>query len=86
MLRFSVWKTMLNLNVLGVEIFINKSNEKALDSFWNNYDLIIWKKNANGYTNIKGMFRKDNWGTAETISADNNGIWKLPKKYVKYFK
>jgi hypothetical protein len=77
---------MLNLNVLGVEIFINKSNEKHLDSFWNNYDLVIWKKNVNGYTNKKGMFRKDSWGTAEKISADNNGIWKLPKKYVKYFK
>ena len=27
------------------------------------------------------MFLKE-WGTAEKISVDNKGIWKLPKKYV----
>ena len=74
---------MLNLNELGVEVFMKRAHN--LKSYWDNYDLIIWKKDNSGFSNIKGMF-KDGWGTAERIAVDNNGIWKLPAKYVKYFK
>ena len=76
---------MLNLTERGVEVFRNRFNNEKQLSFWNNFDLIIWKKDHNGYTNIKGLF-KDSWGVAETISVNENGIWKLPKKYVRYFK
>ncbi len=41
---------MLNLNLRGVEVFINRSKTKTQESFWNNYELIIWKKNSAGYT------------------------------------
>lgn len=75
---------MLHLNHLGVEVFIKKA--KNIEPFWHNYDLIIWKKDSNGFSNKNGMFRKDSWGIAETITIDSKGIWKLPKKYVKYFK
>ena len=77
---------MLNLNMQGVEIFIKKSQSKFQESFWNNYDLVIWKKDSGGYTDKKGMFRKDAWGKTETISVNQEGIWKLPQKYVRYFK
>lgn len=77
---------MLHLTLKGVEVFIEKSKTNNQESFWNNYDLIIWKKNSGGYTNLKGLFRKNEWGTAEKISVDEKGIWKLPLKYVKYFK
>lgn len=77
---------MLNLNLQGVEVFIKKSQSEKLQSFWENYDLLIWNKNINGYTSTNGMFRKNTWGTAERIAVNNNGIWKLPIKYVKYFK
>ena len=77
---------MLNLTLKGVEVFIDKSNTKLQESFWDNYDLIIWKNNINGFTDKKGMFRKNKWGIAERISVNENGIWKLPVKYVKYFK
>jgi hypothetical protein len=77
---------MLNLTLKGVDVFIKKSKTKTQESFWNNYDLVIWKKDNGGYTNIKGLYRKDQWGTAENISVDKNGIWKLPFKYVKHFK
>jgi len=56
------------------------------ESFWQNYNLFIWKKNPNGFTNKNGMFRNNSWGIAEIISVNDNGIWDLPKKYVKYFK
>lgn len=77
---------MLHLTPLGVEIFINRSSTKTIESFWENYDLVIWKKDFGGYTDKKGMYRKNAWGVADRISVDNSGIWKLPKKYVKYFK
>ena len=76
---------MLHLNLLGVEVFINRSKTKTQEAFWNNYDLVIWKKNADGYTEMNGMFRNE-WGIAEIITANENGIWKLPKKYVKHFR
>jgi hypothetical protein len=77
---------MLNLNLQGVEIFIKKSQSEKLNSFWENYDLLIWNKNTNGYTSKNGMFRMNSWGTAERIVVNEDGVWKLPIKYVKYFK
>lgn len=77
---------MLNLNSRGVEVFINRHKGRNQHSFWNNFDLVIWKKDHNGYTDKDGMFRNDTWGMAERIAVNSQGIWKLPKKYVKYFK
>lgn len=77
---------MLHLNLRGVDVFIDRSNKKKLDAFWQNYDLVIWHKNNGGFSDIKGMYRKDAWGIAEKISVNEKGIWILPKKYVKYFK
>ena len=74
---------MLNLTELGVEVFIKKA--KNITPFWDNYDLVIWKKDINGFTNVKGMFKENTWGTAERISVDSNGIWKLPKKACQTF-
>jgi len=76
---------MLNLTSMGVDIFINKAKSKTQEPFWNNYDLVIWNKNSSGYFDKNGMFRKE-WGLAEIITVNDQGIWKLPKKYVKYFK
>ena len=77
---------MLNLTLKGVEVFMERSKTKSQESFWDNYDLIVWKKDHSGFTSIKGMFRKDSWGVAERVSVNEKGIWKLPKSYVKYFK
>ncbi len=77
---------MLNLTLEGVEVFMRRYNTSSQESYWDNYDLVIWKKDKNGFTNIKGLFRKDNWGVSEKISVDQNGMWRLPKKYVKHFK
>ena len=77
---------MLNLTLKGVEVFMKRSKTKNQESFWENYDLLIWKQSAGGFTDVKGMFRKDQWGVAERIAANEQGIWKLPIKYVKHFK
>jgi hypothetical protein len=65
---------------------MERSKTKSQESFWENYDLLIWKQSAGGFTDTKGMFRKDKWGVAERISVNENGIWKLPTKYVRHFK
>jgi hypothetical protein len=77
---------MLNLTLKGVEVFIKRSQTKSQESYWDNYDLLIWKETSGGFTNIKGMFRKDQWGVTERIAVNEQGIWKLPTKYVKHFK
>ena len=77
---------MLHLNTLGVEVLIKRSKSNKIDPHWDNYDLVIWRKDASGFSNIKGMFRRNTWGIAERFSVDNNGTWILPKKYVRYFK
>ena len=77
---------MLHLNTLGVEVLIKRSTSNKIDPYWDNYDLVIWRKDASGFSNIKGMFRRNAWGIAERFSVDNNGTWILPKKYVRYFK
>ncbi len=77
---------MLHLTEKGVDLLIKRSYTKSQECFWNNYDLVIWKKDNGGYTDLKGMYRKDAWGKAEKISVNREGIWKLPKQYVKYFK
>jgi hypothetical protein len=77
---------VLNLTEKGVEVFIKKYKSDKQESFWDNYDLIIWNKNNSGFTNIKGLFRNNSWGLADKISVSDQGVWKLSKKYVKYFK
>jgi hypothetical protein len=77
---------MLYLTLKGVEVFMKKSKTKSQESFWENYDLLIWKQSAGGFTDTKGMFRKNQWGVTERISVNENGIWKLPTKYVRHFR
>jgi hypothetical protein len=62
------------------------SSLSSCSPYWDNYDLIIWKKDSGGFTSIKGMFKENTWGTAERIAVAANGTWKLPTKYVRHFK
>jgi hypothetical protein len=76
---------LLNLTELGVEVLIKKNKHKNINAFWDNYSLVVWQKDSSGFTSSKGMF-KDSWGVAEKFSVNNDGIWKVPLKYVKFFK
>jgi hypothetical protein len=49
---------------------MKRSKSKNLDLFWNNYSLIIWKKNNSGYTNKKGLFRKNEWGSEQRRAVE----------------
>ena len=76
---------MLNLTELGVEVLIKKNQTKNFKTFWDNYSLIVWEQKSSGFTSKNGLF-KDVWGVSEKFSVNDNGLWNLPIKYVKFFK
>jgi len=87
MLRFSLLgDNLLHLNVKGAELLVKRFASKNKIAYWENYDLVLWNKDHNGYTKKKGIFKNNTWGIAERVSVNNNGPWVLPKQYVKYFK
>ncbi len=77
---------MLYLSEHGVEILRKKISNKDIETYWENYTFIIWKKDKGGYSNTKGVFRNNSWGIADKIPISFKGNWILPLKYVKYFK
>lgn len=77
---------MLHLYENGVEILRKKLNNKKLDSYWNNYNFIVWKKDQGGFSNTKGVYRNNSWGVVDEFSVTTKGTWELPIKYVRYFK
>jgi hypothetical protein len=77
---------MLVLNEKGVDVIIKKINKNGLKSFWNNYSLVVWEKDISGYFLVNGMFMDNLWGTSSEFKINNDGLWRMPKQYVKYFK
>jgi len=77
---------VISLTQKGVDIFISRYKTANQKSYWENYDLVIWKKNNNGYTSTKGLYQDNSWGISDRVSVSNQGMWKIPTKYVKYFK
>jgi hypothetical protein len=77
---------MLHLYENGVEILRKKLNNKKLESYWENYNFIVWKKDQGGFSNTKGVYRNNSWGIADEFSVTTRGTWILPLKYVKYLK
>lgn len=77
---------MLCLTEKGVDVFIKRYQNNHQESFWDNYDLFIWNKNHKGYTSVNGLFKNNSWGLVDKVSINNQGTWKLSKKYVKYFR
>ena len=56
------------------------------EAFWNGYTLVVWKRDASGYSNKRGMFRNDTWGLVNKFPMKDNGTWEIPDRYVKYIK
>lgn len=77
---------MLHLYENGVEILRKKLNNKKFESYWNNYNFIVWKKDQGGFSSTKGVYRNNSWGIADEFSVSTEGTWDLPLKYVRYFK
>lgn len=77
---------MLHLYENGVEILRKKISNRNVETYWENYNFVIWKKDKGGYSNTKGVFRKNDWGIVDITPVSNKGTWVFPPKYVKYFK
>jgi len=77
---------MLHLYENGVEILRRKLENKKLESYWNNYNFIVWKKDQGGFSNTKGVYRNNSWGIVDEFSVTEKGTWVFPIKYVRYFK
>ena len=77
---------MLYLYENGVEILRKKINNKKMDSYWNSYNFIVWKKDLGGFSNTKGVFRNNSWGIVDEFEVTSKGTWELPLKYVRYLK
>jgi hypothetical protein len=75
---------MLVLYEKGIEILKNKISNKE-EIFWENYNLVIWKKNESGYFKTDGCYRNNSWGIKKIIYVNSNQTWSLPVRYVKYF-
>jgi hypothetical protein len=77
---------VLVLTPKGVDVFIKRFSSKDRQSYWDNYNLIIWKKNPTGFSNKNGLFKNNSWGISENFPISTDGTWKMSDKYVKYFK
>lgn len=77
---------MICLYESGVNLLKKRADSSNLEVRWNNYDVILWHKDSSGFFNVNGEYRKNSWGISNKFVVNENGVWVLPKKYVKYFK
>jgi hypothetical protein len=76
----------MNIDEHKVNKFIKRFKTNNQEAYWDNYTLIIWRKDSSGFSNVRGLFRNNCWGLSEKISVGDNGMWELPHRYVKYIK
>lgn len=49
--------------------------------YWDGWDIVSWRRNHNGATNQRGLFRKGTWGIATRFPLNDDGTWRVPDKY-----
>jgi hypothetical protein len=50
-------------------------NENA---WWDNYDIIIWKKNPGAWSKKNGKLYNGKWGNIIRIPISSEGTWRMP--------
>jgi hypothetical protein len=53
---------------------------KTPGAFWDQWDVVLWKKNPRGFRRTDGMFHNGQWGTARRVTVNSSGKWRLPIK------
>lgn len=48
------------------------------NTWWENYDLIVWQPTPTGWSKQNGRYHNGQWGTAKRIIVNRNGLWKVP--------
>lgn len=56
---------------------------------WDGWDIVTWRKDAAGFTNTRGKFRKGRngggaWGIEFRYPVQADGTWKVPTSYVDH--
>lgn len=62
------------LNLAQAEKFVSNTP----NTWWENYDMVIWTYNPAGWSKNNGKFHNGKWGTAKRIVVNNDGLWKVP--------
>jgi len=62
------------LNLEQAELFV-KTNK---NSWWENYDIILWRQNPGAWSKKNGLMRDGKWGIAKRIKISNEGTWSIP--------
>lgn len=55
------------------------------DSYWDGWVLNLWRKDRNAYTDPGGAFRNGSWGHNYRVEPNEDGLWKVPSRYVKRY-
>jgi hypothetical protein len=63
---------LLDLN--QAENFVRKTP----NTWWENYDIVIWNPSPGGWSKKNGRFHNNQWGIAKRIVVTNDGLWKVP--------
>ena len=49
-------------------------------AFWDGWDIVVFRRNHNGATNVRGMYRNGSWGIATKYPLNDDGTWKVHSK------
>lgn len=62
------------LNLQQAEKFVDTTP----NTWWENYDIVIWTPTHTGWSKKNGKFHKGQWGIAKRVAVNNSGFWKVP--------
>jgi hypothetical protein len=51
---------------------------------WDGFDIITWRKDAAGFMDTRGKFRRGTWGIEFRYPLQGDGTWKVPVAYVDH--
>ena len=46
--------------------------------FWDEYDIVMWKKTPGGFMSPYGLRRNGEWGVTKRFRMTNRGTWRVP--------
>jgi hypothetical protein len=52
--------------------------DKNRAAFWDGWDIVVFRPNHNGATNLRGMYRNNMWGIATNYPLKDDGTWLVP--------
>lgn len=66
------------LNLDEAESYVAKHSAAGKDVFWDSWDVVIFKPDANAIRVKNGMYRNGQWGKTRRVKVSDRGVWRLP--------